>query len=111
MAINAASTSARANGQGTDWRQQASCAEGSGTKLFFPVGVTGAAEVQIHQAKAVCATCPVKSECLDFAITTNQEYGVWGGNQRGGATSSPSCLAGATPGVADRKGFLARRAP
>jgi WhiB family redox-sensing transcriptional regulator len=47
--------------------------------LFFPVGVTGPAVDQIAAAKAVCATCPVQSECLEFAIATNQEYGVWGG--------------------------------
>ncbi|HEV8115212.1 MAG TPA: WhiB family transcriptional regulator [Acidimicrobiales bacterium] len=24
--------------------------------------------------------CPVRQQCLEFAITTNQEYGVWGGH-------------------------------
>jgi WhiB family redox-sensing transcriptional regulator len=27
----------------------------------------------------VCATCEVQNTCLEFAIATNQEYGVWGG--------------------------------
>ena len=79
MSINAASNVASPNWHAPDWRDQAACAESTGTKLFFPVGVTGPAEVQIRQAKAVCGECPVKSECLDFAITTNQEYGIWGG--------------------------------
>lgn len=76
MASFGSSTQARA----LDWRQQSACAESSSqTRLFFPVGVTGPAEIQIRQAKAVCAECPVVSDCLDYAITTNQEYGVWGG--------------------------------
>lgn len=63
-----------------DWRDQAACAESpGGARRFFPVGVTGSAAVQIEDAKAVCGACPVVKQCLDFAITTNQEYGVWGG--------------------------------
>ncbi len=45
-------------------------------QLFFPVGSTGMAADQIQQAKAVC---PVRSPCLTFALTSNQEFGVWGG--------------------------------
>ena len=47
--------------------------------LFFPVGTTGAALVQIDQAKAVCGDCPAQTECLDFALATNQDSGIWGG--------------------------------
>jgi WhiB family redox-sensing transcriptional regulator len=43
------------------------------------VGVTGAAVGHIAAAKAVCRACTVREECLEFAISTNQEYGVWGG--------------------------------
>ncbi len=60
------------------WRQDAECRDLDPT-LFFPVGVTGAAVDQIAAAKDICAGCPVRSECLEFAITTNQEFGVWGG--------------------------------
>lgn len=63
----------------TEWRADALCATEAKTRLFFPVGVTGAAEVQIQEAKAVCARCPVREACLEFAISTNQEYGIWGG--------------------------------
>lgn len=31
------------------------------------------------QAVAICAMCPVKAECLTWAIETKQEYGTWGG--------------------------------
>jgi WhiB family redox-sensing transcriptional regulator len=60
------------------WRADAACAQVD-PDLFFPVGVTGPAVGQIAAAKAVCSGCPVRSECLEFAIATNQEYGVWGG--------------------------------
>lgn len=79
MTGNASAPAAQANWLTTDWRADARCSDTSGTRLFFPVGVTGAAEIQIRQAKAICTDCPVKAECLEFAITTNQEYGVWGG--------------------------------
>ena len=61
-----------------DWRKHAAC-QGCDVELFFPVGVTGQAVDQIAAAKAVCAQCPVRAECLDFALATNQECGVWGG--------------------------------
>lgn len=60
------------------WRSRAACSE-IDPDLFFPVGVTGPAVAQIASAKAVCAGCSVQPECLEFAIATNQEYGVWGG--------------------------------
>lgn len=61
-----------------DWRVDAAC-NAFGTEAFFPVGQTGDAVHQTAHAKAVCASCPVRAECLEFAVTTNQEYGVWGG--------------------------------
>jgi WhiB family transcriptional regulator, redox-sensing transcriptional regulator len=60
------------------WRDGAACADVD-PDLFFPVGVTGPAIGHIAAAKSVCADCPVSTQCLEFAITTNQEYGVWGG--------------------------------
>ena len=61
-----------------DWREHASCRH-TDPELFFPVGNTGAALQHIAQAKAVCATCSVKEPCLQFALETNQDSGVWGG--------------------------------
>lgn len=61
-----------------DWRSAARCAAYD-SSLFFPVGVTGDAEIQIRNAKAVCGVCPVEDQCLEFAVRTNQEYGIWGG--------------------------------
>jgi WhiB family redox-sensing transcriptional regulator len=47
--------------------------------MFFPVGTTGQALDNIERAKLICATCAVQEECLDYALNTNQEAGVWGG--------------------------------
>ena len=47
--------------------------------LFFPVGTAGGAIEQIEAAKLVCNACPVRVECLTFALRTNQEAGIWGG--------------------------------
>lgn len=62
-----------------DWRDLAICSAPDVQEVFFPVGVTGMAAVQIENAKAVCTSCPVRETCLEYAITTNQEYGIWGG--------------------------------
>ena len=61
-----------------DWRHRAVCRD-EDPELFFPVGNTGAARGQIAEAKAVCDRCPVTSECLAWALETNQDAGVWGG--------------------------------
>ena len=61
-----------------DWRGKASC-RSVDPDLFFPVGTTGIALVQIEHAKSVCRSCEAQSACLEFALATNQESGVWGG--------------------------------
>jgi WhiB family redox-sensing transcriptional regulator len=61
-----------------DWRQKASC-RAVDPDLFFPIGTTGLALDQIEQAKAVCRACDAQAPCLEFALSTNQESGVWGG--------------------------------
>lgn len=61
-----------------DWREAARCKE-MDPDLFFPVGTTGPALLQIEAAKAVCRSCTVRQQCLEFALASNQEYGIWGG--------------------------------
>ena len=61
-----------------DWREGAACRD-TDPDLFFPVGTTGPAVEQIDSAKAVCTECDAQDDCLDFAIVTNQDSGVWGG--------------------------------
>ena len=36
-------------------------------------------EIRERQAKALCATCPVRGECLAYAISRPEKYGTWGG--------------------------------
>jgi WhiB family transcriptional regulator, redox-sensing transcriptional regulator len=61
-----------------DWRDDAACRD-TDPDLFFPVGTTGPAIEQIESAKAVCDACAAQAACLEFALTTNQESGIWGG--------------------------------
>ena len=55
------------------WRDDAAC-RGIDTDVFFPV-----TDEEAEEAKAICASCPVREECLEFALLTRQEDGVWGG--------------------------------
>jgi WhiB family redox-sensing transcriptional regulator len=61
-----------------DWRDNSACRD-TDPDLFFPVGTTGPAIEQIETAKAVCRACDVQKSCLDYALTTNQDSGIWGG--------------------------------
>ena len=61
-----------------DWRSRAACLE-KDPELFFPVGNTGPALLQIEEAKSVCRRCPVIDTCLQWAIESGQDAGVWGG--------------------------------
>ena len=47
--------------------------------MFFPVSETGPGAEQVRRAKAVCAQCPVRSECLKYAMDSGLDYGVFGG--------------------------------
>ena len=60
------------------WRVDAICRD-TDPELFFPVGTTGHALLQIDRAKQVCGECPVNIDCLDYALETNQDSGIWGG--------------------------------
>ncbi len=60
------------------WRQAAAC-RNMDTDLFFPRGETGVPLEQTVTAKAVCGGCPVRLACLEFAMATRQEYGIFGG--------------------------------
>ncbi len=61
-----------------DWRHEAACLN-EDPELFFPVGNTGPALMQIAEAKKVCRVCPVREPCLQWALDAGQDHGVWGG--------------------------------
>jgi WhiB family transcriptional regulator, redox-sensing transcriptional regulator len=60
-----------------DWRERAACRDAA-QDVFFPTR-RGTAVVEIEAAKQLCATCPVQPQCLEFALLTRQDFGVWGG--------------------------------
>mgnify|MGYP003340590660 FL=1 len=56
----------------TDWAARAACRTTDPDSLF----VQGAAQ---NRAKAICAGCTVRTECLADALDNKVEFGVWGG--------------------------------
>ena len=48
-------------------------------ELFFPIGNTGPARLQIEEAKAVCHRCEVIDTCLKQAVDSGKDAGVFGG--------------------------------
>lgn len=62
-----------------EWRDAAACRD-EDPETFFPEGQAGRTIMnQVDDAKAVCRQCPVRRECLCFAVDTGQDFGVWGG--------------------------------
>jgi WhiB family transcriptional regulator, redox-sensing transcriptional regulator len=61
-----------------DWRHRAACRDVD-PELFFPIGNTGPALLQIEEAKQVCRRCDVAEACLQWALESSQDAGVWGG--------------------------------
>lgn len=59
------------------WRQDAACA-GEDPDLFF-----SGDDASVRAAKQVCATCPVRADCLETALAVNEMHGVWGGMAEG----------------------------
>lgn len=56
-----------------DWRVRAVCAQ-SDPEIWYPNkgGST-------RKPKALCLSCPVREECLDYALSHDERFGVWGG--------------------------------
>lgn len=63
-----------------DWQYKGAC-NGEDPELFYlPYNARGEEKLQqIKDAKAVCARCPVIEQCLNFAIETEEPFGIWGG--------------------------------
>lgn len=61
-----------------DWRSNSACIDEE-PELFFPIGTTGPAVEQSEKAKRVCMVCNVREECLEYALSSNQDAGIWGG--------------------------------
>lgn len=63
-----------------DWQVHAAC-RGTDTSAFYhPENERGPSRARREMAaKAVCAGCPVVENCLKWALTAREPYGVWGG--------------------------------
>lgn len=60
-------------GEDDDWHDRALCAQ-TDPEAFFPEkgGST-------REAKKICAVCPVRAECLAYALAHDERFGIWGG--------------------------------
>jgi len=56
-----------------EWMQHAGCAS-TDPEAFFPEKGGSARE-----AKKICNRCPVRAECLDWALQADERFGIWGG--------------------------------
>ncbi|MGH9014202.1 MAG: WhiB family transcriptional regulator [Acidimicrobiia bacterium] len=56
------------------WRQLARC-RGIDPEVFYPVSDDDDAA----EAKEICALCPVREACLEYALASREKHGVWGG--------------------------------
>lgn len=59
------------------WRQQANC-KGMDTDLFFPEKGRHTPE-RVDLVAKICGGCPVRKECLHYAIDNHEQMGIWGG--------------------------------
>lgn len=63
------------------WRVNALC-RGENAVHFFPPSHferKDEKDAREGQARALCAACPVRAECLDYALTVQEPHGIWGG--------------------------------
>jgi WhiB family transcriptional regulator, redox-sensing transcriptional regulator len=67
-----------ATGSAANWRSASACLSAD-PDLFFPISTKGLGEKQIARAKRICAGCPVRRECLEFAQAHDLTHGIWGG--------------------------------
>ena len=56
-----------------EWMAKGNCRDES-PSVFFPSDGVG-----VEFARKICATCPVKEPCLEYALTNGIDHGVWGG--------------------------------
>jgi WhiB family redox-sensing transcriptional regulator len=66
---------------GENWQSRGECAKpGHDAEDWFPFSYTGGPSLaQIDRVRAVCARCPVRERCLDWALTANESDGIWAG--------------------------------
>jgi WhiB family redox-sensing transcriptional regulator len=63
------------------WQMKGLC-RGNHSYLFFPPSTVERKDERERReikAKAICSVCPVKDDCLEFAVEIKEPYGIWGG--------------------------------
>ncbi len=76
--MSTSTVAARPAGDRPDWRADAACRDAD-PELFFPDGDIRSARAQLKTAKLICRGCPVSATCLNWALASGQEAGIWGG--------------------------------
>lgn len=74
-----------------EWMERGLCAQ-TDPEAFYPDkgGSTRA-------AKTVCVGCPVRGECLDYALARDERFGIWGGTSERQRRALKAELAGGEP--------------
>lgn len=63
------------------WQLKAAC-RGPQSRVFFPPATFERKDEKLDRegrAKAICAMCSVRSDCLSFALKIKEQHGIWGG--------------------------------
>lgn len=63
------------------WELRAAC-RGPQAAVFFPPSYSERRDEKAERelrAKAICAGCAVKQDCLDYALSIREPHGIWGG--------------------------------
>lgn len=58
-----------------DWMKKGKC-RGLQTDIFYHEQ----GHLSINSAKAICSECPIREQCLDYAMRNRELYGIWGGH-------------------------------
>jgi len=63
-----------------NWQVRGSCRGADPAMCFHPEGERGPRrDARESAAKAVCGACPVRERCANYALATQEPYGIWGG--------------------------------
>lgn len=77
LRVDNAMTNSRADNNNQTWQEQKNCL-GVDPGVFFPES-----DDSTNEAKRICRGCVVRPDCLEYALTNGEKYGVWGGLSEG----------------------------
>ena len=85
------------------WMLHARC-RGANPTEFFPSDGLG-----VEMAQRICTGCPVRVDCLEYALLHRIEHGVWGGTSNASVGASFAAVATSRPRLRSERGRLARQ--